>query len=103
MTLDFLVDALDWEANTDPHFKDHHFLFPIVDKASSGDGYTDKWVVYGTFAGKQLFSAKELTVMPGVKAKIKDNGASGVIVLQGTWPDLQHGNRIPDPHPLPAR
>ncbi len=81
--LDFLVDALDWEANTDPNFKDHHFLFPIVDKATSGDGYTDKWIVYGTFNGKQLFSAKELTVMPGVKANMKDNGASGVIVLQG--------------------
>jgi len=81
--LDFLVDALDWEGNTDPYFKDNHFLAPIVDKAGSGDGYTDKWVVYGKIHGEQLFSAKELTVMPGVKATIKDNGASGVIVLQG--------------------
>ena len=30
-----------------------------------------------------MFSAKELTVAPGAKATIKDNGASGLIVTQG--------------------
>lgn len=81
--IDFIVDALDWEGNVDPNFKDNHYLEPIVDPACSGEGYTDRWVVYGKIGGKQLFTAKELTVNPGCKAAIKENGASGVILLQG--------------------
>ncbi|MBI1319321.1 MAG: hypothetical protein GC168_10315 [Candidatus Hydrogenedens sp.] len=81
--LDYLVEQLDWEQNVDEHFKDSHYLEPQVDAAGSGEGYTDKWIVYGTVAGSQLFSAKELTVEPGAKALIKDNGASGIICVQG--------------------
>jgi hypothetical protein len=81
--LDYLVDQIDWEENTDPNFKLNHYIEPIVDESQSGEGYTDKWITYGRFKGKQLFSAKQLTVMPGAKAAIKDNGASGVIVVQG--------------------
>ena len=33
--------------------------------------------------GKQLFSSKELTVEPGVKITVKDNGAYGMIAVQG--------------------
>jgi len=33
--------------------------------------------------GEQLFTAKELTVDPGAKATIKDNGAYGLICVQG--------------------
>jgi hypothetical protein len=43
----------------------------------------DRWIVYGKIDGEQLFTAKELTVDPGVKCKIKDNGAYGLIVVQG--------------------
>jgi len=81
--LDYLVDQLDWEANVNPNFKDSHYLEPIRDTRDAGGGYEDKWIVYGTIAGEQLFSAKELTVQPGAKATIKDNGASGVICVQG--------------------
>jgi len=31
-----------------------------------------------------LFSAKELTIQPGVRCTIRDGGASGLIVTQGT-------------------
>ncbi|MBN1491010.1 MAG: hypothetical protein JXA69_13925 [Phycisphaerae bacterium] len=79
--LDFIVDQLDWEGNTDPYFGKNHFLAPIT--AAEGQGWVDRWVVYGRVEGKELFSAKELTVSPGTKATIKDNGASGVIVVQG--------------------
>ncbi len=79
--LDFIVDQLDWEGNTDPYFGKNHFLAPIP--AAQGEGWVDRWVVYGRVEGKELFSAKELTVSPGTKATIKDNGASGVIVVQG--------------------
>ena len=81
--LDFLVEQLDWERNVDTHFKDHNFLMPIVDEKRSGDGYTDKWIDYGTIDGKQYVSAKELTVMPGAKCTLKDPGASGWITVQG--------------------
>jgi hypothetical protein len=43
----------------------------------------DRWIVYGKIAGEQLFSAKELTVEPGAKCKIKDSGAYGLICVQG--------------------
>jgi hypothetical protein len=81
--LDFIIDQLDWEKNVDTHFKEHNYLEPIVDERNSGSGYTDMWVVYGLVDGKQLFSAKELTVEPGAKCTIKDPGASGWITVQG--------------------
>jgi hypothetical protein len=43
----------------------------------------DRWVVYGKVGGKQYFSAKELTVQPGVKMTLKDKGASCAITMQG--------------------
>jgi len=81
--LDYLVEQLDWAQNVDENFKDSHYLEPQVDASCSGEGYTDRWIVYGTIAGAQLFSAKELTVEPGKKALIKDNGASGILCVQG--------------------
>ena len=81
--LDFIVEQLDWEANVDPHFKQNHYLEPIVATGSDRDGFVDKWIVYGKVRGEQLFSAKELTVQPGQKAMVRDNGANSIIVVQG--------------------
>ena len=81
--LAYIVDQLDWDANVDTHFKDNHYLEPIADGDTEGDGYVDRWVVYGDVDGEQKFSAKELTIEPGVTCTIKDNGASGVILVQG--------------------
>jgi hypothetical protein len=81
--LDFIVEQLDWEANVDPHFKQNHYLEPIVASGSDKEGFVDKWIVYGKVRGEQLFSAKELTVNPGAKVTIKDNGATSVIAVQG--------------------
>ncbi|MBV8278328.1 MAG: hypothetical protein JO170_24135, partial [Verrucomicrobia bacterium] len=47
------------------------------------EGYVDRWIVYGEIGGEQLFSAKELTLEPGVKSTIRDNGAYGLTVVQG--------------------
>jgi hypothetical protein len=80
---DFLADLVDYAANTDPDFKKQHYLEPIAVEDSASEGYTDKWIVYGTIDGEQKFSARELTVMPGAKCTIRDAGASGVIVTQG--------------------
>ena len=81
--LDYLVDLIDWEENLDPSFKDNHYLEPIPVADTGAEGYMDRWVVYGTTRGRQAFTAKELTVNPGVSATITDTGAYGLIVMQG--------------------
>jgi hypothetical protein len=81
--LDFIVGQLDWERNVDTHFKEHNYLEPITDKERSGKGYTDRWVVYGTIDGRQLFSSKELTLEPGASCTLEDPAASGWITVQG--------------------
>ena len=57
--LDFIVGQLDWEKNVDPEFKRNCYLEPIV--AAFGEGWVDRWIVYGHINGQQLFSARELT------------------------------------------
>ncbi len=79
--LDFIIEQLDWDRNVDPSFKDNHYLEPIV--ADEGDGWVDRWIVYGLTDGKQLFTARELTVEPGAKCVLKDAGPSGWITVQG--------------------
>jgi hypothetical protein len=81
--LDFLVNLVDWPANTVADFKKAHYLEPISVSDSLSEGYLDQWIVYGTIDGQQRFSARELTVMPGARCTIRDPGASGLIVTQG--------------------
>ncbi len=82
--LDFIVDQLDWEGNCDENFKDHHYLEPVPVADTRKEGFVDRWIVYGKIHGEQLFTAKELTVLPGVQCAIKDQGAYGLICVQGT-------------------
>jgi dihydroxyacid dehydratase/phosphogluconate dehydratase len=81
--LDYLVHQLDWEANVNAQFKDSHYLEPIPAADSASSGFVDRWVVYGKVKGKQLFTAKELTVNPGARCTVKDGGAYGLIAMQG--------------------
>lgn len=81
--LDFIVDQLDWDGNCDPTFKDNHYLEPVPVADTRAEGFVDRWIVYGRIKGQQLFTAKELTIEPGKKCTIKDNGAYGLIVVQG--------------------
>jgi hypothetical protein len=81
--LDFIVNQLDWEGNVDPYFKENHYLEPVPVADTRKQGFTDRWIVYGKIKDEQLFTAKELTVLPGQKCTIKDNGAYGLIVVQG--------------------
>ena len=47
-------------------------------------GYAQNIIVgFGRVDGRQLFSAKELTLEPGAKITVKDAGASGWITVQG--------------------
>lgn len=81
--LDFIADLVDWERNTESNFKARHYIEPIIADGSEDGPYADRWVVYGTIAGEQKFSAKELTVKPGERCMLRDPGASGLIVTQG--------------------
>jgi hypothetical protein len=81
--LDFIISELDWEANVDPRFKENHYLEPIPVADTQSEGFADRWIVYGKINGEQPFSAKELTLEPGTKCTVKDNGAYGLIVVQG--------------------
>ncbi len=92
--LDYILDMIDWPANLDEHFKENHYCEPVL--ITRNETYQEKWVVYGT---DDLFSAKELTIFSGKSATIKDNGAYGLIVLQG------HGSvgRLPVESPTMIR
>jgi hypothetical protein len=78
------VDQLDWDKNVDPNFKDNHYLEPVPVADTRAEGWVDRWIVYGRIDGEQLFTAKELTVEPGTKCTVKDNGAYGLICVQGS-------------------
>jgi len=80
--LDFIVGQLDWEKNVDTLFKQNNYLEPIV--AGSGEGWVDRWIVYGRVDGRQLFSARELTLAPGARCRLDDPGASSWITVQGS-------------------
>jgi hypothetical protein len=81
--LEFITNQIDWEKNLDEHFKQNHYLEPIPVANTASEGYIDKWVVYGTIDKYQYFTSKELTINPGVKCKIKDNGSYGLLTVQG--------------------
>ena len=81
--LDYLVDQLDWAKNVDSDFKAHNYLEPIVHSGSKAEGFEDKWIVYGTVDGRQVFSAREMTVYPGGSTTIQDAGAYGLVSTQG--------------------
>lgn len=81
--LDFIISELDWDANVDPNFKENHYLEPTPVADTRKEGFVDRWIVYGKINGKQYFTAKELTLDPGAKCTIKDNGAYGLITVQG--------------------
>ena len=79
---DYLIDVINWEMNLDPDFGQKRFMRPKPSRAIAemeNEGYLDNWICYKSTA----FSAKELTVLPGRTATIKDSAAYGLIVLQG--------------------
>ncbi len=78
--LDFIVELIDWSANLDEYFKKNHYLKPLPVADTKEEGYQELWITYGT---EDIFTAKELTVFPNRNVVIKDNGAYGLIVIQG--------------------
>lgn len=79
---DYYVQLLDWELNTDPLFFEHRYMPPKPSKpleAMQAEGYQQMDIVYKS----TYFSAKELTILPGKSALIKDDAPYGAIVIQG--------------------
>jgi len=79
---DLLMEAIDWELNTDPNMMANRYMVPkpVKDMAEmEAEGYIEKWVCYKSDA----FSAKELTVLPGKTVTIRDSAAYGLIMMQG--------------------
>jgi hypothetical protein len=79
---DYLISMLDWEANVNPEFGKSNKVFPkpvCPLEQMEAAGYREYWVTYGT----GWYSAKELTILPGRTAIIRDSAAYGLIVVQG--------------------
>ena len=81
--LDYLVDVIDWERNTDPDFKAKYHLRPVPVADTAAEGYMDRWICYGRVGGFQPVTAKELTLQVGAKCTVTDKGAYGLITVQG--------------------
>jgi len=77
-SIDYILGLMDWEKNTDPHYKKNYFRPPIV-CGFSDERHTEKWITYGN----EYFGAKELTVQPGQTVVVKDDAAYGTILIQG--------------------
>jgi hypothetical protein len=92
--LDYLIEMMDWLANTDPEFAEHRLFHPkpVKPHAETEEyGYRENWVVYST----QHYSAKELTVLPGRSVTIKDAAAYGMILTSGVGTFGKHDVETP--------
>ncbi len=79
---DYLVSLLDWDLNIDPYFYENRFMAPkpvAPEEEMRAGGYVEQHIVYKS----DMFSAKELTVLPGRSVVVKDEGPYGAIVVQG--------------------
>jgi len=80
--LDYIVDMIDWDLNLDLEFYKNRFLEPKPLRPieeMKAEGYEEYIVVYKS----DFFSAKELTIYPKKSVFIKEEGAYGIIVIQG--------------------
>lgn len=75
--VDYLMDVIDWEENTDPEFSRKHFMAPkVIWENAQGK---EEWICYKC----PVVSAKRLTINPGQTVVVKDMAAYGFILLEG--------------------
>jgi hypothetical protein len=93
----FILELIDWEANGDPLFYEHHHLAPRpVDRPSDRmvpDGVEETWI----FFGSSKFSGKRLVVGPGYSYTAAEAGVHSVFVLAGSGTYGGHEVRGGDP------
>lgn len=75
----FLLETIDWEANTDPFFYENHHLEPRLIESSVQAGGAEHWIYYDT----PKFSGKKVTVAPGQRYTSIDRGVHNLIVWRG--------------------
>jgi hypothetical protein len=75
----FILELIDWEANGDPYFYEHHHLSPRLLDGSDRDGGEEYWIYYDT----HKFSGKKLVVRPGATYVSTDAGVYNVLVWSG--------------------
>lgn len=76
----FILELIDWEANGDPFFYEHHHLSPLPVDGSRQDGGEEWWIYYGS----TKFSGKKLVVRPGCSFLSVDAGAHSVLIWAGS-------------------
>jgi len=76
--VDYVMSLMDWDANIDPHYKQHYFR-PARTTPESDARFTEKWIAYAN----DYIGAKELTIHPGQTVTLQDPIAFGCIVIQG--------------------
>jgi hypothetical protein len=76
--IDYVLSLMDWEKNTDPHYRQHYYRPPVACDGAD-ERYVEKWISYAN----PYVGAKELTVQPGQTVTITDPVAYGCILVQG--------------------
>jgi hypothetical protein len=75
----FILELIDWEANTDPYFYENHHLSLRADPASEQAAGSQSWIFYNT----SKFSGKRLAVRPSSTYRSIDAGVYSLLVLSG--------------------
>ncbi|MFP3989491.1 hypothetical protein U9R90_18815 [Streptomyces sp. E11-3] len=75
----YIVDMLDWQANTDPATQRTLHNPPLPITPPRHDGLSERWIADSS----TRFSAKEVTIAPTVTAALTDQAAYGAIAVQG--------------------
>ena len=81
--LDYLVEQLDWEGNTDEHFKDNHYLEPVPVAGRAGGRLRGSLDRLRQDRRPAAFHRQGIDRGTGDKCTIRDNGAYGLITVQG--------------------
>ena len=76
--IEYILSLMDWEKNTDPHYKRNYYRPPLL-CGHSDERHEEKWITYGN----PYIGAKELTVNPGQSVIVRDSAAYGTVLVQG--------------------
>jgi hypothetical protein len=76
----FILELIDWEANGDPRFYEHHHLAPRPVDRPVPDGVEETWIFYGS----PKFTGKRFVVGPGRSYVAAEAGVHNVLVLSGS-------------------
>lgn len=75
---DYIIEMLDWEANTDIDIYRKRFMYPIHIETGTPD-YYEEWICYKS----PVAAAKKIVVKPGKTVISKEPAPYGIIAIQG--------------------